>query len=391
MQQHRAAKAPPFRARTVARQVHLWLGLSAGLFFVLIGLTGSALVFYQEIDALLHPAIRIETRTAAPGWTSPVWNRALDTVRGHWPSQSGQWRFEADGKAGAIAARYYPAGAPSGHMAKRMMAWLSPDGRDLLRHEGWGDYAMSWIYELHMDLLSGEAGHKVVGWSGVALLLLVMSGLAAWWPKGDWRKATAFKRQAAPLRRLHDIHKLMGLWSAALLILFAVTGFMLALPHESEWAMARTIGPVDPAPSPQSVIRPTLPISLSRALAIGHRALPDARLSWIEIPPPGNGVIKLRVQVPGDPSRRFPHSYIFIDQYSGAIRGIVDARRAGTATTITNWLHPLHDASIGGIGTRMLAFLAGLTPAALFITGCLRWTKRRARKAARHHQKRETP
>lgn len=369
------------QSRALMRRIHLWLGLSVGLLFVLLGLTGSALVFYQEIDAGLHPEIMARSDRPVAGWSSPVWDRALSTVRNHWPEEGGQWRFEAVDAPGPIAARYYPSGAPGGHMAKRTMVWLSPDGGRVLRHDGWGDYAMSWIYELHMDLLSGEAGHKVVGWSGLAILILLGTGLGAWWPRGGWRKAITFKRRAAPIRRLHDIHKLTGLASLLLLALFAATGFMLALPRESNLVLEHIIAPIDDVPSPRSTIRAGPPISLSKALAIGYHAFPYARLAWIEIPPSGIGVIKLRVQAPGDPSQRFPHSYIYIDQYSGAVLDILDARQGGASTSINNWLHPLHDASIGGLPTRILAFLVGLAPAALFITGLLRWRKGHARAA----------
>lgn len=358
----------------------MWLGLGTGLLFVLLGLTGSALVFYQEIDVLLHPRIRVEAASPAPGWSSPVWDRALATVRAHWSADAGQWRFEATGVRGPIAARHYPGGPPGSHMSERMMVWLSPDGSQVLRQDRWGDYAMSWIYELHMDLLSGEMGHSIVGWSGLLLLLLLFSGLAAWWPRGSWRKATGFKRGAAPIRRLYDIHKLVGLSALPLLILFAVTGFMLALPTLSDRMLAHVAGPLDIQPVTRSTPRPGAPVPLAVALAAGHRALPDARLAWIEVPPPGPGVIRLRVQVPGDPSRRFPHSYIQVDQYSSAVLAVFDARRHGLSTQVNNWLHPLHDASVGGLATRLLAFVVGLLPALLFVTGLLRWTQRNRRR-----------
>ena len=41
--------------RRWVRRLHLWLGLGLGLLFAVIGLTGSALVFYTGIDAVLHP------------------------------------------------------------------------------------------------------------------------------------------------------------------------------------------------------------------------------------------------------------------------------------------------------------------------------------------------
>jgi uncharacterized iron-regulated membrane protein len=41
--------------RGLSRHLHLWSGLSLGLLLALLGLTGSALVFYTEIDSALHP------------------------------------------------------------------------------------------------------------------------------------------------------------------------------------------------------------------------------------------------------------------------------------------------------------------------------------------------
>jgi len=75
---------------------------------------------------------------------------------------------------------------------------------------------MSWLYQFHMALLAGDLGGQMVGWSGVVMLLL-SSGIVAWWPRGSWRKAVAFKCNAVPIRRLRDLHKLSGLWSVMLL------------------------------------------------------------------------------------------------------------------------------------------------------------------------------
>jgi uncharacterized iron-regulated membrane protein len=37
--------------------VHLWLGLDFGLFLAVIGLTGSVLVFWHELDEAINPAL----------------------------------------------------------------------------------------------------------------------------------------------------------------------------------------------------------------------------------------------------------------------------------------------------------------------------------------------
>ena len=49
--------------------IHLWLGLSVGILFALLGLTGSVLVFDHDLDAALNPAMFAETG-GADEWAS---------------------------------------------------------------------------------------------------------------------------------------------------------------------------------------------------------------------------------------------------------------------------------------------------------------------------------
>lgn len=363
------------RVRRFVRTAHLWLGLSLGALFVVLGLSGSLLVFYQEIDAAIHPEIQVAARGAAPGWNSSVWDTSLATVRRQWPERDGAWRFEVTGEPGPIAARYQPPHA--GHHGERIMVWLAPDGSQVLREAAWGSYAMTWIYDLHMQLAVAPAWRDVVGWAGLVILCLLLTGLWAWWPKGSWRKALRYKRGASSLRTLRDIHKLSGLASLPLLLMLVVTGVMLALPDQSNAVLAHVTGPVDEAPSPKSTPADGPQISIAQALAVAHRVMPQGRLAWVEAPGQPTGTFMVRIQQPSDPSYRFPHSYVFIDQFSGVIVGMQDSRQASTSTSVNNWLHPLHDASVGGILLRAAAALVGIVPLVLFMTGLLRWCRRR--------------
>ncbi|WP_092946802.1 PepSY domain-containing protein [Roseateles sp. YR242] len=365
-----------FSLRSFFRRLHLWLGLSVGLLFVLMGLTGSALVFYEDIDRLLHPALRVSAPGAAPGWEDPVWDRALSTVRARWPDRTGAWRFEATGVPGPIPARYQAPG--EGHHGRRVMVWLTPDGTQVLREATWGRYAMTWIYDLHMELLAHAPGRAFVGWSGLVMLVLLLSGLWAWWPKGGWAAAWHFKRGAVPSRRLRDIHKWAGLLSLPLLLMLVATGTMLALPEPSNAVLARTVGAVAasvraPVVAPSSAMAPG--ITVAQALAAAHRVMPQGRLAWVEAP--GQGAFMVRVQQPDDPSFRFPHSHVFVDPLDGHILAVQDRERFGPGNVVNNWLHPLHDASVGGWPLRVLVLLMGLSPLLLFITGLLRWWIRR--------------
>ena len=361
------------RARIFIRRLHLWLGLSVGALFVVLGLTGSALVFYEAIDALLHPEIRQAADGPAPGWDSPVWGQALATVRAQWPERTGPWRFEVTGEAGTVPARYQPPGA--GHHGRRVMVWLTPDGRDVLREAEWGSYLMTWLYELHMHLLLDAPGRAFVGWTGLVMVVLLLTGLWSWWPRASWRNALHFKREAVATRRLRDIHKLAGLAGLPLLLMLVLTGVMLALPDESNVVLERSVGPVTKAPQARSSASSGEQISIAHALAVAHQVVPQARLAWVEAPGPGTGVFLVRVQQPGDPSYRFPHSYVYVDQYSGRVVAVQDRQRFAASNVINNWLHPLHDASIGGLWLRMPVALAGLVPLLLFVTGLMRWLR----------------
>ncbi|WP_428970446.1 PepSY-associated TM helix domain-containing protein [Sphingomonas sp. Xoc002] len=368
MTEHRRSAAS--RTRIFVRSVHLWLGLSLGLLFAVLGLTGSALVFYTGIDAALHPAVRIGQAGPAPDMASSVWDRALATGRARWHDPAGKWTIEVTGEGGTIPARFYPSSG-HGHHADRMMVWFSPDGRRIIRAEPWGGYLMSWLYQLHMALLAGDFGGQVVGWSGGAMLMLLISGILAWWPRGSWRKAVAFKRDAAPIRRLRDLHKLSGLWSLAFLFLLVATGVLLALP-----AVTQVLLRPSAIPAPKSNGDAAGRIGIVQALGAAHRALPDGRIVFVDMPAANNSSIRVRLQVPGDPHRRFPGSYVFIDQFSGQVLAVHDVRRAGSGTAITSWIRTLHDGTIGGLPTRILAVLLGFIPALLFSTGILHWLRK---------------
>jgi len=360
--------------RRMLRWLHLWMGLTVGALFALIALTGSLLVFYPEIDAALNPGMH-DDRLAAPA----AYDRAIIVLRDTYPDKTGPWRLEVTGAPGPIPARYYNPPETAGRAFAPMMVWLSADGERILRRDWWGDYAMTLVYDLHYRLLAGHIGAIVVGWLGVASALLLLSGLATWWPKGSLHKALRWRQSAPPLRRLRDWHKLVGLGALLPLTMLALTGAMLALPDESEAVLSPLLGPVDPPPK-DSMIMPGIgtEISPADATVIARQALPNTRVAWIEVPGIGDCCYRIRLQQPTDPSRRFPHSFVRVARYTGQPLAIQDAEQAGRHSRLNNWLHPLHDGSFGGIATRIATVLLGLLPLLLMVTGVYRWQLRRS-------------
>jgi uncharacterized iron-regulated membrane protein len=374
------------RIRNLFRLIHLWLGLSLGVLIALLGLTGALLVFYIEIDAALNPgqsSVQADVSNTPAGWDSRAWDDVLATAREHFPESHGEWSFEVTDEGGAIPARFYPNPEHKSHHAEREMVWFSADGKRVVRSEPWGDYAMSWIYELHMHLLAGEAGRLVVGWGGLATLFIFISGLVTLWPRGSWRNALSFKRNAVPLRRLRDLHKHAGFWSLPLSVLLVLTGVLLALPNVKQQVLTSLVVAPDAIPQPQSTHASVQQIPLTQALAVAHAAMPSARLAFIDVPSGGAAPFRMRVQVPGDPHRRFPGSFVFVDQYSGRVLAVHDVGRGNASTSIAAWIRPIHDGSIAGLLGRVLAIVVGLLPTALLITGFIYWQKRRSRRLER--------
>ena len=359
-------------ARKLARRLHLWCGLSLGGLMVIIGLSGAALVYYVEIDRALHPVLDIKPQ-------SPNWDQALETVRMAYPDKLGGWRFEVTSDKGAIPARYYNPAEKTGQGFAPMMVWLSPDGKQILRQDYWGDYLMTWLYNLHYQLLMGDTGKSIVGYLGLVTLVLLLSGLVSWWPKsGQWLKALRFKTRTVTIGLLYDWHKMVGLLFLLPLLLLSLTGAMLALPGQTDSVLS-IFNSVSQPSVPQPVITRSDKevITPSAAVVSALNALPKAQLAWIETPALGSSLYRLRLQVEDDPSRRFPHSYVYINAFTAKVESIVDYRTQGPSNTLLNWLHPLHDGTLFGHIGRIIWLLSGLSCLLLFVLGLWRWLLKR--------------
>ncbi|WP_417763005.1 PepSY-associated TM helix domain-containing protein [Shewanella sp.] len=339
--------------RKFMRRVHLWLGLSVGVLLTLICLSGAAVMFYVEIDQGLHA----EQLSATSSKQSPNWDQALATVRLQYPDKTGPWRFEVTPSGSTIPARYYNPPETQGEGFAPLLVWLSSDGKQLLRQDYWGHTLMTWLYNLHFQLLLGDTGTLLVGYIGLVSLLLIISGLMAWWPKrGQWRKGLTFKPRNNTVGLLYDWHKLIGLAVSVPLLTLTVTGAMLALPNPTN-----TVLSILPSQHPQpplfshnpATTQPTR-MSLANAINTLQQQYPLSHLAWIEVPPTSGGYYQFRLQLPSDPSRRFPHSYVQVNPNTGVIVAAQTIQNAGSKEVILSWLHPLHDGSVGGLTLRII-------------------------------------
>jgi len=203
-------------------QVHLWCGVSFGLYLLFISVTGSVLVYRNELyEAAFHePPTSIASTTQLtdaelrdaverqyPGYVVTSLSRALEVTL------AVKIRLE---RRGRVKDRYFD---PS-------------SGTDVGSASDAGMELVFKLIELHADLLSGPTGRQVNGIGAVAMLTSALTGLVVWWPGiKRWRRSLTLRRDAGWRRFTWDLHSMIGIWSVVFILTFALSGLYLSTPE----------------------------------------------------------------------------------------------------------------------------------------------------------------
>lgn len=100
--------------------------------------------------------------------------------------------------------------------------------------------AMEWTVRLHDELLLGPVGRKVNGIAGGLVALLVLTGVVIWWPGTKrWPIGLVPSRRPSAPGALWQLHAILGIGSAALLFVWAVTGVYFGFPQPFEGLIER--------------------------------------------------------------------------------------------------------------------------------------------------------
>ena len=361
--------------------VHLYLGIFFGLFFAILGLSGSVLVFYPEIDRLLNPELIQRVQQPA----EIRYQAVFDQLRRHYPQRRGAWRIEVPREPDQpVFARYLKPEEKDPTQFAPMVVALNPRTLEVINSRFWGDDPMTWIYDLHYSLQVGTSGKLLVGAIGLIFLMTLLIGVFLWLPRGRNRLGkTLPKVRSGSVKTIYDLHTYSGAYGAVLLVVLIVTGVGLATP---QW-----ISPVveqfshrRSEPVPESVLpeKETSRVSVDRAIEAAYAKFPLADLRWIQSPVSATDVYFLRLKQPGEPSDRFPKTYVWIDQFSADVISFRDPLKAPAADVFFDWLHPLHNGEAFGFFGRLMVFFVGMLPLFLFVTGIWRWRQKVRSKAA---------
>jgi uncharacterized iron-regulated membrane protein len=356
------------RGRRVWIWLHKWAGLVLGAQMALLGVTGSVIVFYRELDVALNPALfAIASTTAqlppsailhaadaaagvrvtflfAPDPVQPVWT-AL------WPRNDGLWSTALDPGTGAVlGSRDYD-----------------------------GAFALT-VYRLHSEfLLKRWWGEEMVGVVGLVLLLSAGSGVYLWWPRRMfWRSLVMLRTRPRQILYL-DLHNLLGVWSSAVLLVVAFTGVAVVFP-----ALVRPLVGAPPPPvhaDPVSLGGPAA-TTVDVAIQLAMHRMPGAVLIYVNVARAPDHVWRIGLRPRDMNAAVRSTAEITVDAQTGAI---VDDHSPASMSfgerfmTAQLWVH--NGALLGWPG-RIAVCLSGLVLPAIFGTGVLLWLrKRRARRA----------
>lgn len=371
------------KLRKVWFTVHLWIGFLVGPLFVLLGLTGSALVFDHAIDEWLNPDLLL---TTGAGERRPVSDVIAAAKQSH--PEGGQAaavsRPRVDDGVWTVWFQGGTADAPA-----FTQVLVDPYTVEVKGRRVWGEYPMSVVYKLHFTLLGGRTGQTVVGIAGVLLGASVCSGVLLWWPlwRAGWRAAFAVRGRR---RRVYDLHKLTGAVSAGFLLVIAFTGLYMSFPETSK-AVVTTFADATETPKDlkSAAGRSDQSITPDQAMEVANRLFPEATFDHLHPPQGPDGIYEVALRQPGEPTRSFGRTQVFFNGKTGEVLAIRNPREDTAADTFMAWQFPLHNGEAFGPVGRWVVFFAGLAPAALYATGLLLW--RRKRKTKLQEGKRDVP
>jgi uncharacterized iron-regulated membrane protein len=203
-------------------QMHLWCGIGVGLYVLMISVTGSVLVYSNELYVAATPKPIISTaskprltdqelKEAAmrvyPGY------RSVNLVRARNPDQAVDvWLQRGD-------------------LVKKRL--FDPRiGADLGESVPLGIRLVSTLIALHDNLLAGPTGRIVNGVGALSLLALAATGLVLWWPGIRlWRRSLIVHGSTGWKRLTWELHSTIGFWSLGFILVFALSGAYLGIPQ----------------------------------------------------------------------------------------------------------------------------------------------------------------
>nr|WP_222944625.1 sulfite reductase flavoprotein subunit alpha [Pseudomonas fluorescens] len=357
-------------------QLHWFFGITAGLVLALMGITGAAVSFQDEMLRALNPSVlHVEKREA--GVLPPAeLVRKLEATEGKTVSML--WVESESGNAGRVS--FTP---PPGER-RGQMRYFDPYTGDYMG-DAVGQDVFGFILQLHRFLAMGDTGRQITGACTLILLFFCLSGLYLRWPRQvtNWRAWLTVDWRKKGRSFNWDLHSVFGTWCLLLYLLAALTG----LYWSYDWYNQGLNKLLSDAPHNERMRKhgppPEGPAPVANYAAIWSSIYANAG--------PGLSAYNIRMPaVAGQPAivyyllKSSPHdralNQINLDPATGEV---TSHAQYASKTLKSQWLtsiYALHTGSYFGLVGRIIMTVSALCMPLFFITGWLLYLDRRRKK-----------
>jgi uncharacterized iron-regulated membrane protein len=214
------------RWRRLVVQLHLWIGLALGVYIVVLSVSGSASVLRPDVHRWFIPrSVPME----GPRLTGDA---LQDAVRGAYPQYEVTNVFERRRPDTPVMVTLQLDGATVERLFDPYAA------RDLGLAYPPITEAIEWVVDLHDNLLTGTTGRTVNGVGALLFLALAITGAIVWWPGiGRLGHSMMPGKPAKSARFARRLHNTLGIWTFALIFIWAITAVYFSFPDSFEWTI----------------------------------------------------------------------------------------------------------------------------------------------------------
>lgn len=343
--------------------LHKWLSLPVGLIIIIVCLSGSILVFQDEIQMWAHPEryfVKSSSQQPIPlEKLIPTVNRQLNG------NSVKDVRIEADPR------RTYSMGLANGF---RVTAYVDQYTGKVQEVFSYRDSPFFTVMSLHRWLLDDTRtwGKYSVGISTLLFAIILLTGLIIWFPKKLKKRSFVIERKKGFRRLMYDLHNVLGAYAFLILFVGALTGLMWSF----DWyrnGVFRLFGaeiPVEKEGKKEGKKEPdAIHINFWQSVADRLKSEnPDYEYLRIQ-----NGEAVVHQQYA--PTSRATDKYKF-DKQTGEIMNVTLYKDQDKASKIWGWTYSLHVGNFWGIWSKILTFICGLVGASLPVTGYYLWWKK---------------
>jgi uncharacterized iron-regulated membrane protein len=353
--------------------VHLWIALSLVALLVPISISGGLLVWHDEIDSVINPKRYAVTGPQVSLQPSEYLAKAEAAVADD-PTKprATALRYPEPGWPVRVVMRAQPREA--GTRPRLLNVYLDPPTGKTLDVVDFRASFFGFLHVFHENLTIPEySGRQIVGWAGVGMLILSLTGIWLWWPRGGnflnglrWRRSSLFT---------FNLHNLLGFWISLPLAVVSATGIYLSFPQTAREAMS-SIAPMTPQ-GPRGFggqIAQRTALTADQALAAALAAEPNGKPVALFLPvQQRERPLTWRVQI----SRAGSGDIVTVttDDQSGQTSPAMMPLSGDRAAA---WIRWIHEGSRGGPVWAIVVTLTGIFPTIFAVTGIIMWLRKRS-------------